>query len=412
MKYQKYLFILIPLMAFVALSACKKLLPGAPESEETLAEPLADLTPAQLNQHISGDELFAKVYTPEEGLGPIFIQSSCEGCHVGDGKGHPVNMVTRFGKLVGTTFDYMENMGGSQLQQRAISGFEPEALPSGYTHKTDRLPPVNTGLGFLAAIHDSTIINFADSLDADGDGISGRINYLSAKSFTIFNNDIHITNSNGDYVGRFGKKAKEITLLDQIVFALKEDIGLTSDFDTQDIYNPQVGTQTSDNVPDPEVGSNVVNDLTFYLRTLKAPTRRNENDPDVIAGEALFESIGCGKCHISTIITAKSDVAALSEKVIHPYTDLLLHDMGNSLDDGFPEGIAESSEWRTPPLWGLGLAKDSQGGTPYYMHDGRASSIEEVIGFHFGGEATGPASNFKNLSDAEQDQVIKFLESL
>ena len=154
------------------------------------------------------------------------------------------------------------------------------------------------------------------------------------------------------------------------------------------------------------------------MRTLKTPTRRNENDPDVLAGKQLFAQIGCVGCHKPDLTTAKSEIEVLSEKVFHPYTDLLLHDMGPALaktTDWYPEipeGNAQGSEWRTPPLWGLGLAKESQGGIAYYLHDGRATDLREVIGLHIGGEATGPASKFFSLSEGEKEQLIKFLNSL
>ena len=199
--------------------------------------------------------------------------------------------------------------------------------------------------------------------------------------------------------------------MDQVVFALKEDIGLTSDFDTEDPINYAIGANTPDGVPDPEVGSDVVNRLVFYMRTLKAPTRRNENDVDVIAGDAIFNSVGCVKCHIQTLTTASSEIEALSNKEFHPYTDLLLHDMGEMLNDDYPEGSADGGEWRTPPLWGLGLADDSQGGTGYYLHDGRAASLAQAIGMH-GGEAYNVIANYKALSNSDKDKLYAFLMSL
>lgn len=395
----------------IVLIACEKVLPPAPASSEIIAEPTAGLTSDQTNLFIQGDELFAHSFQINEGLGPVFIQSSCEGCHVGDGKGHIMNTLTRFGKLNGDgSFDYMLDKGGPQLQHRAIPGYEPEQLPDGVTHTSTRIAPIVIGMGFLAAVHDSVLLNLADEFDADGDGISGRPNYVESKG-SLSPEDVHIPN-NGLYIGRFGKKAKEMTLRDQVVFALKQDIGLTSDFDTQDPVNYGVSANAVDEVADPEVGSDVVEKLTFYMRTLKAPTRRNENDPDVIAGELIFEQIGCAKCHTPTLTTAESEIEAISEKEFHPYTDLLLHDMGSALDDGYPEGSATGSEWRTPPLWGLGLAEDSQGGTGYYLHDGRATTLTEAIGYHSTGEASSIASNFDALTAEEQAQLIKFLKSL
>ena len=168
---------------------------------------------------------------------------------------------------------------------------------------------------------------------------------------------------------------------------------------------------TGDFVDDPEVSAAIVNNVVFYVRTLKVPPRRDENDIDVIAGENLFNQINCSGCHRPSLVTGFSDVTTLSNKTIHPYADMLLHDMGSELDDGYTEGTALTSEWRTAPLWGIGLAEDSQGGSPFYLHDGRASTLESAIGFH-GGEASNSRDEFNNLSTNEKDQLIIFLKSL
>ena len=136
-----------------------------------------------------------------------------------------------------------------------------------------------------------------------------------------------------------------------------------------------------------------------------------EDDENVMAGEELFKQVGCAECHISTLKTGYSEIEALSEKEFHPYTDLLIHYMP-LLGDGYPEGSASGDEWRTAPLWGLGLAADSQGGIAYYLHDGRATTINQVVNLHLGGEADNAASSYKALTDAEKDQVIAFLNSL
>ena len=394
-----------------ALVGCEKLLPPAPEPGETIAEPTNGLTMAQMSHFIEGDELFAKIYTAEEGLGPIFIQNSCEGCHVGDGKGHPFNTEVRFGQIGDDgKFDYMLDQGGPQLQHRSIANYIPETLPEGHTTTSERIAPLVIGMGHLAAIHDQDIIDLEDIDDADGDGISGRINYIKAKDYFI-PEDFHIANSEGKYIGRFGKKAKEITLLDQVVFALKEDMGLTSDFDTEDLVNYEIGIGASDAVAEPEVGNNVVDHLVFYMRTLKTPTRRDLENPSVIHGEEIFKEIGCNKCHVQEFTTTAQDIDAISEKTFYPYTDLLLHDMGEALNDNYPEGDAKGNEWRTPPLWGLGLAADSQGGTGYYLHDGRATSLEETILLH-AGEAGSIRDNYITLSDSEKEDLMSFLNSL
>ena len=394
-------------------ASCERILPQAPESSDTIAEPIDGLTPYQTAIFVEGDELFAKVFTPEEGLGPIYVQNACEGCHVGDGKGHPFNKITRFGKYNSDgTFDYMIDKGGPQLQHRAISNYLYESLPDDATHTSDRIAPIVIGMGLLAAVDDQTLLDLAAEQNSNSEyGISGRVNWIMPTDFFV-PLAIHQENENGKYIGRFGKKASKVTLLDQVVFALKEDIGLTSDFDTEDPVNYAIGANTPDGVPDPEVGSDVVNRLVFYMRTLKAPTRRNENDADVIAGDAIFNSVGCVKCHIQTLTTADSEIEALSNKEFHPYTDLLLHDMGSLLDDNYPEGGAKEGEWRTPPLWGLGLADDSQGGTGYYLHDGRATSLADAIRMHAYGEAAEVIVNYENLSSGDKDKLYAFLMSL
>ena len=403
--------ILIAGLFAIAMVSCEKLLPPAPEPGDTIAEPTAGLTVAQMSHFIEGDELFAKIYTAEEGLGPIYIQNSCEGCHVGDGKGHPFNTEIRFGKMdENGTFDYMLDQGGPQLQHRSIANYAPEQLPDGHTTTSERIAPIVIGMGHLAAIHDDDLIALADPNDTDGDGISGRLNYVDPKEY-FEAQDIHVANENGQYIGRFGKKAKEITLLDQVVFALKQDMGLTSDFDTEDLINYEIAIGATDGVPEPEVGSNVVDHLVFYMRTLKTPTRRDADAPEVIRGEGIFQQIGCNKCHVEAFTTTVQDIDAISEKTFYPYTDLLLHDMGELLDDNYPEGSASGNEWRTPPLWGLGLAEDSQGGTGYYLHDGRATSIEDAIYLH-AGEAVDVRNNYIALTDADKESLISFLKSL
>ena len=147
------------------------------------------------------------------------------------------------------------------------------------------------------------------------------------------------------------------------------------------------------------------------MRTLKVPPRRNAGQPEVLAGEKLFIRIGCAKCHVPTLKTGLSDIAALSNQTFHPYTDLLLHDMGPELDDHYTEGSARTSEWRTAPLWGLGLAADAQGGQVFLLHDGRARSLEEAIKYH-GGEAADSRAKFTEMPAQEQENLLSFLQSL
>jgi CxxC motif-containing protein (DUF1111 family) len=208
---------------------------------------------------------------------------------------------------------------------------------------------------------------------------------------------------NGKYIGRFGKKGATYDLLQQTAGAYAQDIGVNSAFEPVDVY--------SGNEVDPEVPNAVVHDVVFYLQTLKAPIQRQQTDSHVMHGGEVFSQIGCVKCHVAELTTGPSPLAALSNKSFRPYSDLLLHDMGTGLDDGYTEGSAQTSEWRTPPLWGLGLSEDSQGGAMYLMHDGRATSIEDAILLH-GGEAMVSRDAFLQLSNNERDALLAFLKSL
>ncbi|MBA4057338.1 MAG: thiol oxidoreductase, partial [Marivirga sp.] len=185
--------------------------------------------------------------------------------------------------------------------------------------------------------------------------------------------------------------------------AYNQDIGITSSFEPYDIYS---GLEI-----DPEISVHTVNDVVFYLQTLKAPVQRKQQEAIINEGALLFVQIGCENCHRQTFKTGNSSIATLSGKEFHPYSDLLLHDMGSGLDDGYTEGSAKTSEWRTPPLWGLGLSPNSQGGSYFLLHDGRAKSIDEAILLH-GGEASGSREKFEQLSKQEKESLIQFLESL
>ena len=191
--------------------------------------------------------------------------------------------------------------------------------------------------------------------------------------------------------------------MQQTATAYNQDMGIVSFFETKDVYS---GLDI-----DPEVSTQTVNDVVFYLKTLKAPVQRTPNDAEVIQGQNLFLQIGCANCHKQTLTTGFSPIEPLSFKQIHPYTDLLLHDMGSSLDDGYTEGTAKTNEWRTPPLWGLGLSPNAQGGKYFLLHDGRATSIDQAIQMH-GGEASASKNKFNQLTDDERKKVIKFLNSL
>ena len=398
---QKQLPVIVVFLVFLtSFISCDKLLPYAPADDEILDGPIEGLTPEQRRIFLRGDVAFNdEIFSVNTGLGPRFVATSCGSCHAGDGKGHLFTTLTRFGQS-DTLANGFLHLGGPQLQERALPGFQPEQIPAGAAF-SKFTPPANTGLGLLEAITDATILALADEKDADGDGISGRPNWINIPSYSLLRPGT--IERNGKYIGRFGKKAAVYDLLQQTANAYNQDMGINS---TYEAYNTYDGLEV-----DPEISNQTVLDVVFYLQTLKAPIQRNKNNADVIAGKQLFIDISCGKCHTPQLQTGYSSIAAVSNKIIFPYTDLLLHDMGPDLNDGYTEGTALPAEWRTPPLWGLGLSKNSQGGQVFLMHDGRAKSIEEAILLH-GGEASQSKINFQELSSADKVRIIRFLESL
>lgn len=382
------------------LYSCDKFEPKEPEEEDLLDGPIEGLTYAENVRFLKGDIAFNDdVFTVEKGLGPLFNANSCVSCHAGDGKGTPFTALIKFGQTDSTGNKFLDQ-GGPQLQTKAIPGYEPETLPEGATY-TKLVPPAVTGLGYLQYVTDEDIIAMSDPDDLNNDGIRGVPNWKELDDYlTPAEGAIE---RNGKYIHRFGKKASIYNLLNQTVFAYNEDMGITSIFDPIDTYS---GLSL-----EPEVSAATIRDQVAYLETLKAPIQRNQDDEQVIDGKEIFKRINCAACHKPELKTGYAPIEALSHKTFHPYTDLLLHDMGPELDDGYTEGSAKTSEWRTAPLWGLGLSPDSQGKVYYLMHDGRAKSIEAAILMH-GGEAEKSKNKFRELTESEKENLLKFLESL
>ncbi len=384
----------------IAVLSCQKMQPKSPANDQILDGPVEGLTAEEKLQFLRGDRAFNdEIFTAETGLGPLFVSTSCGSCHAGDGKGHPFTTLTRFGQTDSTGNKFL-HMGAPQLQNRAIIDFMPEQIPPGATF-TKLTPPANTGMGFIDAISDADILAMADPDDADGDGISGVPNWIHFKDYLSERNGI-ITNG-GRCIGRFGKKSGAYDLLQQTAGAYNQDMGITSSYEPYDTYSGQE--------VDPEISNQTLLDVVFYLKTLKAPVQRDANDVTVIKGKDVFVNIDCGKCHVPELRTGASPITALAFKKFAPYTDLLLHDMGPGLDDGYTEGNAKTSEWRTPALWGLGLSKNSQGGQYFLLHDGRARTIQQAIEMH-GGEAKNSVGKYFSLSGQDKQALIKFLESL
>jgi len=257
------------------------------------------------------------------------------------------------------------------------------------------------GTGLLDAVEENTILEWADPDDKDGDGISGKPNYVW---------DVRRKKK---AIGKFGWKANEPTAEQQIASAFVNDIGITSDVfpgeslsqKQAELYSNPTGRRT------PELEESALENVVFYIRTLAVPARRDWKNREVLKGKEIFNSIGCASCHRPEMTTG-SEVSPvyLAKQTIRPYTDLLLHHMGEGLTDHRPDGEAEENEWRTPPLWGLGLQKTVSKHT-FLLHDGRARNIEEAILWH-GGEAEKAANNFKTLKKKDRELILRFLESL
>lgn len=210
-------------------------------------------------------------------------------------------------------------------------------------------------------------------------------------------------------LGRYGMKANTATLLTQVAAAYQQDMGITNRvFPVESAFGQP---QNEGRPTDPLLQDTILDATVFYIKTLAVPARRNVIDPAVQQGEVLFAQIGCASCHIPTVQTG-TDVRfkALSNQRIHPYTDLLLHDMGVGLADGRPDFLANGSEWKTPALWGIGLFEKTNG-IPYYLHDGRARSLPEAILWH-DGEAASSREQYVKLSAFQREHLIQFLKSL
>jgi CxxC motif-containing protein (DUF1111 family) len=263
-----------------------------------------------------------------------------------------------------------------------------------------RTAPFVFGLGLLAALDESTVLSRADPDDADGDGISGRANRVWDRR------------EQRVALGRFGWKANQPSIEQQTAGAFLGDIGLTSPLFAEENCTPaQAECQAAPNGGEPEVDQNKIDAVTFYGRFLAVPARRDVSDAEALRGEALFASLGCAQCHVDTLVTGTvADAPALSEQRIHPYTDLLLHDMGPELADDRPDFEADGREWRTPPLWGIGLIETVNRHT-LLLHDGRARGFAEAILWH-GGEGEAAREAFRTLPREDRAALVRFLESL
>lgn len=401
------------------------------------------------------------------GLGPVFNASSCEACHPRDSRGEPpphpdsdrANLADVESMFLRVSVGNDPKTGpvpvpgmGTQLQQHAVAGAVPEAdvevrwrtktgeyadgtpyelrwpefeltdladpgalAEAGLSVEDIRIsprvaPPVH-GRGYIEAIDEETLLALADPDDEDGDGISGRVNRVV---------DVETGETR---VGRIGLKANNPSLRQQNAGAYHQDMGVTNTVFPREAVgaavnrdragdHPELGWNSATGQPDPEAADRILGDVTFYIQTLAVPSRRRVDDPQVQRGEHLFEQAGCASCHTPRLTTGKhpDGIELLSNRTIEPYSDFLLHDMGAGLADGRGDYAATGREWRTPPLWGIGLTEVVTGHR-FLLHDGRARGLAEAILWH-GGEAEPAREAFRQMEQADREALTAFLDSL
>jgi CxxC motif-containing protein (DUF1111 family) len=421
-------------------------------SENAFGEPGQNLTSAEETQFGTGNFFFRSnwVTAPAsvaslDGVGPMMNAISCGSCHFKDGRAKPPASPTENlnGLLFRLSVPGVGPHGGSsdepnyggQFQDKSILGVNEEgdvhvsyveqagqyadgaayslrkpvyeftnlkygALQNDFEY-SPRIAQQVPGLGLLENVSEQTILAFADDNDANGDGISGRANYVWDEV------------NQKSTLGRFGWKANQPSLLQQTAGAFNGDIGITTSvFPSEGLSPAQAAIYGAlPNGGTPEISDENLAKIALYIKTLAVPARRDWQETQVLRGKLLFTQLNCSGCHIPKMQTAASNsVGALNNQTIRAYTDLLLHDMGEGLADNRPDFLATGREWRTPPLWGLGMIKTVNGHT-FLLHDGRARTIEEAILWH-GGEASRSKDDFTQLSKTDREALLRFIESL
>ncbi len=412
------------------------------EGPDAFAAPFPGLAGIDRLRFSSGNSLFTSnwVIAPasaagRDGLGPLFNAKACASCHVEDGRGAPPENGQEANQ--GLLFRISSSAGhpyGDQLQNQAIPGVPPEASiivewqdqnvtlgdgspvklrrpivhlqQLGYGPLPDdlqvspRLAPPMIGLGLLEAVDPSTLLEMEDPDDKDGDGISGRANFVMDRATGQL------------AIGRFGWKANQPNLKQQSAGAFLGDMGLTTHlFPIENCSDGQSACQQAPQGGQPEVDEKQLDLVVHYARFLSVPARRSSDDPAVQRGRRLFVEARCDGCHRMSMKTGSETAhPLLANQKIWPYSDLLLHDMGPELADHRPDGLATGVEWRTPPLWGLGL-NETVNRHRFFLHDGRARSPEEAILWH-GGEAQASRNYYSSLSSADRNDFQAFLNSL
>lgn len=435
-------------------------------NQDAFSQHSANLTFEEEGTFKLGNALFRKLWVSSpsstqasDGLGPLFNARACQSCHLKDGRGHPpegnpdaTSMFLRIARAAETEeekravadharLNFPDSVYGGQLQDLAVPGLAgegrmgiayeemPVTLEDGtklslrkpsysvekpaygpLDHRTTlspRVTPQMIGLGLVEQIHPADILAKADPDDADGDGISGKASIVR-------------DGGTGELtLGRFGWKASKPTIREQTADAFVGDLGIS---------NPDVPKSWGDcteaqaaclampvgvqkRLGDTEAPDPVLDLVTFYSQNLAVPARRDIDKAEVLRGKQMFYEAGCASCHTPKFVTRR-DAPNKAQKfqLIWPYSDFLLHDMGEGLADGQQVGDATGSEWRTPPLWGIGLTKIVNGHT-FFLHDGRARNLPEAILWH-GGEGQAARDLFAALPADDREALIKFLESL
>ena len=427
------------------------------------SRPAANLSPLRQLDFKVGNSFFKAPWvmapsstTARDGLGPLINTNACQNCHLKDGRGHvpdfnperdamteqAVSLFLRLSRPALSPADKQQQakfgplptpVYGGQLQNMATPGITPEGeMKLTYTVKTitypdgsqtelrvphyelinaaygkpidgilmsPRIAPHMAGLGLLELIPENAILANADPDDQDQNGISGKAN-------RVWDRQQQIT-----ALGRFGWKAAEPTLKQQNSGAFAGDMGLTTSLHPETDCTASQPCEKSASGGTPEVPDKTLNHVTFYTQHLAVPMQRDADSEEIQQGYQHFNEAGCNQCHIENWKTGQAaDRPELSNQQIRPFTDLLLHDMGEGLADNRPEYLANGKEWRTAPLWGVGINKVVTG-QENYLHDGRARTLEEAILWH-GGEAETAKNHFMTLPQDERQQLIRFLESL
>jgi CxxC motif-containing protein (DUF1111 family) len=436
------------LLALVNLSNARSL-PGKTHGDFSKIVP--GVTKKELAKIKAGFSLYSKgwVTAPastrvRDGLGPMFNAVTCTSCHQHNGRGRPPieGLKADFSLLIRLSIPGKTHNGapipepnyGGQFHPKAILGVKPEGslaikrkyikgyFADGHSYELEvpqydlvnlnygslhtdvmispRVAPAIIGLGYLNAIDKSDILKNSDEFDKNNDGISGRPNWV----YDIKNNRVEL--------GRFGWKASQPNLAQQNAAAFNGDLGITSSlFEKENCTEDQDNCNNAPSGGELEIDDKRLSFVNLLTEMIDAPKRRNILNSNVINGEKVFKKISCNACHIPDWITATNNInPALSGMKISPYTDLLLHDMGEGLADNRPDFEANGREWKTPPLWGIGLQKRVNGHTRF-LHDGRARNLEEAILWH-GGEAKPSQEKYLSLSLKDRQDLLSFLNSL